>query len=106
MIRLPAPALVGQFGEDGRTARCGGWGALAGDEGSAYGLVRDAIRDGLRGLDGRGEESALLGEILARSAAHDGDLVATCTSNLSAATTTAAAPRTGAARDGYPNETG
>lgn len=50
--------------EDGRVARCGGWGRIVGDEGSAYGLVRDAIRAGLRGLDGRGEESALLAEIL------------------------------------------
>ena len=31
---------------DGRTARAGGWGHLIGDEGSAYGVVLDALRLG------------------------------------------------------------
>ena len=39
--------------EDGRTARAGGWGHLLGDEGSAYGVVLDALRLVARRADGR-----------------------------------------------------
>ncbi len=39
--------------EDGRTARAGGWGHLIGDEGSAYGVVLDALRLVARRADGR-----------------------------------------------------
>jgi N-acetylglucosamine kinase-like BadF-type ATPase len=39
--------------EDGRTARAGGWGHLIGDEGSAYGIVLDALRLVARRADGR-----------------------------------------------------
>ena len=38
---------------DGRTARAGGWGHLLGDEGSAYGIVLDALRLVARRTDGR-----------------------------------------------------
>jgi N-acetylglucosamine kinase-like BadF-type ATPase len=38
---------------DGRTARAGGWGHLIGDEGSAYGVVLDALRWIARRADGR-----------------------------------------------------
>ena len=38
---------------DGRTARAGGWGHLIGDEGSAYGVVLDALRLVARRWDGR-----------------------------------------------------
>ncbi len=38
-------------GRDGRTARAGGWGYLLGDEGSGYGLARDAIRHTLARAD-------------------------------------------------------
>jgi N-acetylglucosamine kinase-like BadF-type ATPase len=38
---------------DGRTARAGGWGHLIGDEGSAYGVVLDALRLVARRADGR-----------------------------------------------------
>jgi N-acetylglucosamine kinase-like BadF-type ATPase len=48
------------FGRDGeRTARAGGWGYLLGDEASAYWLGLAAVRQGIRGLDGRGPESTL-----------------------------------------------
>ena len=50
-------------GEDGRTARCGGWGALAGDEGSAYAIGREALRAALRAADGRGPPTQLLAEL-------------------------------------------
>ncbi len=36
---------------DHRTARAGGWGYLLGDEGSGYGIVRDAVRHVLRRSD-------------------------------------------------------
>jgi N-acetylmuramic acid 6-phosphate etherase len=39
--------------KDGRTARAGGWGHLIGDEGSAYGVVIDALRLVARRADGR-----------------------------------------------------
>jgi len=44
---------------DGRTARAGGWGYLLGDEGSGYGIARDAVRHALAQAD-RGEEPDLL----------------------------------------------
>ena len=39
--------------KDERTARAGGWGHLIGDEGSAYGVVLDALRLVARRADGR-----------------------------------------------------
>ena len=39
--------------KDGRTARAGGWGHLIGDEGSAYGIVLEALRLVARRADGR-----------------------------------------------------
>jgi N-acetylglucosamine kinase-like BadF-type ATPase len=39
--------------KDGRTGRAGGWGHLIGDEGSAYGVVLDALRLVARRADGR-----------------------------------------------------
>ncbi len=46
--------------EDGREVRCGGWGGLLGDEGSAYWLVIQALIRCLHSLDGRGHETRLL----------------------------------------------
>jgi N-acetylglucosamine kinase-like BadF-type ATPase len=43
---------------DGRTARAGGWGHLIGDEGSAYGVVLDALRLVARRWDGREPRAA------------------------------------------------
>jgi N-acetylglucosamine kinase-like BadF-type ATPase len=51
-------------GEDGQIQRCGGWGMIAGDEGSAYGLGRAALAAALRSHDGRGEETLLLPRLL------------------------------------------
>lgn len=52
-------------GEDGRVARCGGWGMQIGDEGSAYALGRAALQAAVLAVDGRGERTALLPELLA-----------------------------------------
>jgi N-acetylglucosamine kinase-like BadF-type ATPase len=55
------------FGRDGeRTARAGGWGYLLGDEASAYWLGLTAVRQGIRGLDGRGPQSTLYERIRRR----------------------------------------
>lgn len=45
--------------EDGRLERAGGWGHLIGDEGSGYGLGRDALGYIARYLDGYGERTVL-----------------------------------------------
>lgn len=53
--------------EDGRLIRCGGWGALLGDEGSGYGLGLGALRSAARAADGRAPSTefheALLAEL-------------------------------------------
>lgn len=51
---------------DGRTARSGGWGWLLGDEASAFWLGHAAVRQGIRGADGRGPETTLLERICRR----------------------------------------
>lgn len=50
------------FGENaaGETSRTGGWGYVFGDEGSGFGLARDAIRASLDALDGVGPETSLV----------------------------------------------
>lgn len=45
--------------EDGRTARCGGWGNKIDDEGGGYALGRDALTAIVRGQDGRGPKTML-----------------------------------------------
>lgn len=50
------------FGVDaaGRYERCGGWGYLIGDEGSAYAIVRHALHAASYAADGRAPASALV----------------------------------------------
>ncbi len=43
----------------GETARAGGWGYVFGDEGGAFGIVRQALRAALRREEGWGPETAL-----------------------------------------------
>ncbi len=50
--------------EMGRIVRVGGWGALLGDEGSAYRIGLEGIRAAVRGEEGRGPETALLPLVL------------------------------------------
>ena len=56
------------FGENaqGETMRAGGWGYVFGDEGSGFGLARDAVRAGLDALDGIGPETSLVSVLTAR----------------------------------------
>lgn len=50
--------------EDGRLVRCGGWGAMLGDEGSGYGLGVAALRAAVRAADGRGHATGLADAVL------------------------------------------
>jgi N-acetylglucosamine kinase-like BadF-type ATPase len=49
---------------EGRTARAGGWGFVFGDEGSAFDLVRQALRAALRFEEGWGPATALRDALL------------------------------------------
>lgn len=51
-------------GEDGREARVGGWGALLGDEGSAYDIGLRALRAATWATDGRGPATKLVDALL------------------------------------------
>ncbi len=51
-------------GEDGRVERCGGWGMVVGDEGSAWSLGRNGLAAALRAADGRGPATRLLPKFL------------------------------------------
>lgn len=66
-VLLVAGTGSGAWGraEDGRVARCGGWGMDAGDEGSGYAMGRGALRAAVQAADGRGGPTALLPEVLA-----------------------------------------
>ncbi|HET6229921.1 MAG TPA: BadF/BadG/BcrA/BcrD ATPase family protein [Longimicrobiaceae bacterium] len=50
--------------EDGRVERCGGWGLIIGDEGSAYQIGRAALAAAVRSDDGRGPATRLLPELM------------------------------------------
>ncbi len=63
-------ACCGQDGR-GRMLVEGGWGPLAGDEGSAYAIGREAIRLLARVMDGRDPEGALTSALRARLNARD-----------------------------------
>jgi len=52
-------------GEDGRVERCGGWGMIVGDEGSAWSVGRLGLAAALRAADGRGPPTRLLDRFLA-----------------------------------------
>lgn len=47
----------------GRSAQCGGWGGLLGDEGSAHWIALEGFRRSLRSLDGRGEQTCLVEDL-------------------------------------------
>ena len=49
---------------DGRVERCGGWGMVVGDEGSAWSLGRNGLSAALRAAAGRGPPTTLLPHVL------------------------------------------
>ena len=59
------------FGQNGRgeTARAGGWGYVFGDEGGAFGIVRQALRAALRQEEGWGSPTLLYQPLLTECAA-------------------------------------
>ena len=50
--------------QSGRKSRSGGWGNILGDEGSAYYIGRRALAAACRAYDGRGQETALVTELM------------------------------------------
>lgn len=56
-------------GPDGRTARVGGWGYVFGDEGSAFDIVRQALRAALRAEEGWGAPTRLRETLLEHTGA-------------------------------------
>ena len=56
---------------EGRTARAGGWGYAFGDEGGAFGIVRDALRAALRFEEGWGPPTALRAALVEHGEARD-----------------------------------
>jgi N-acetylglucosamine kinase-like BadF-type ATPase len=48
----------------GNVGRCGGWGYLLGDEGSAYSIALRALRGACRSFDGIGKPTALVGRLV------------------------------------------
>lgn len=57
----------------GNTARAGGWGYAFGDEGSAFDIVRQALRAVLRHAEGWGPPTTLAHPLLAATGASDAD---------------------------------
>jgi N-acetylglucosamine kinase-like BadF-type ATPase len=55
----------------GKTARAGGWGYIFGDEGSAFDLVRQALRAALKYEEGWGPETVLRERLLSATGARD-----------------------------------
>jgi N-acetylglucosamine kinase-like BadF-type ATPase len=51
---------------DGRTARCGGWGPIFGDEGSGVAIATAGLRAAAQAADGRGPSTTLLDRFMKR----------------------------------------
>lgn len=49
---------------EGATARAGGWGPMFGDDGAAFGVVREALQAALRACEGWGADTVLLARLL------------------------------------------
>ena len=62
-------SLVWGRNRAGEVVRCGGWGYLLGDEGSAYAIALAGLRAAVRAADGRGPATALLGSFQERLSA-------------------------------------
>ncbi|MBO8142390.1 MAG: hypothetical protein H0Z37_09495 [Firmicutes bacterium] len=62
--------------EEGQRARSGGWGALFGDEGSAFDVGRQGVARALRAIDGRGPATLLVEELERATGLAPADLAA------------------------------
>ncbi len=60
---------------DGREWRCGGWGSLLDDLGSAYDLGRQSLVTLIRSVDGRGEDSELSAAVMQKLGITDPDQI-------------------------------
>jgi N-acetylglucosamine kinase len=59
-------SVAAGINERGKRTRVGGWGYIAGDEGSAYDIGKKALIAALRAYDGRGAQTALLESLVTR----------------------------------------
>jgi glucosamine kinase len=78
-------------GPTGQTWRCGGWGHLIGDEGSAWWLSLEAIRAAVTYRDGRGPKPDFLSALLEHFGAPDVESLARMTYTLTKGEVAAAA---------------
>jgi N-acetylglucosamine kinase len=60
VIAAAGTGSVVQARGDGKAIRTGGWGWLAGDEGSAYYIARRGLQEATKAFDGRGMDSTLV----------------------------------------------
>ncbi len=102
----PGILLVGGTGSialarlpSGRTLRTGGWGALAGDEGSGWSLGLGAVRAVLRGMDGRGPATTLTRRVVAAFGTDDPAELVDRLRTAAKGQVAALAPRVAAAAD-------
>ena len=64
VLLLAGTGSMAWAGDGQRTMRCGGWGELFGDEGSAYWIGREALGEVSRALDGRSPHGAFAERLL------------------------------------------
>lgn len=64
VLLLAGTGSMAWAGDGQRTMRCGGWGEMFGDEGSAYWIGREALGEVSRALDGRSPHGAFAERLL------------------------------------------
>ncbi|MDX7950802.1 BadF/BadG/BcrA/BcrD ATPase family protein [Lichenihabitans sp. Uapishka_5] len=78
VLLLAGTGSMAWSGNGSRTMRCGGWGDVFGDEGSAYWIGREALAEVSRALDGRSSNMAFAHAVLAGLGLDAGDLLGWC----------------------------
>ena len=64
VLLLAGTGSMAWAGDGQRTMRCGGWGEMFGDEGSAFWIGREALGEASRALDGRSPHMAFAEQLL------------------------------------------